>query len=695
MRTKHLLTIVGLLVLFWAHGAGAIIKEVPLDKLQPTREQRQATLLTLRVIDRYHYKKHVLDDAMSAAILDRYLETLDPKKSFFLQQDIDRFQVYRDGLDDALKQASLAPAFEIFRVFRQRVDERVGLALKLLERDFDFTVDEVYRIDRSEAPWISNPADMEELWRKRVKNEVLVLRLSKKPAAEIKKTLKKRYESFRRRTHQLTSQDVFQTFINAYTLSLEPHTSYMSPRVSENFDINMRLSLEGIGAVLRSENEYTVVQRTVAGGPAGLSGKVHAGDRIIGVGQGERGEIEDVVGWRLQDVVDKIRGPKGTIVRLRLMPENAQSEGKSSVVTLVRNEIKLEDMAAKSSIIEGLDGMGPVRIGVIDLPAFYRDFRGYSSGKKDFRSTTRDVRRLLKALKEEGVDGIVIDLRGNGGGSLVEATELTGLFIPSGPVVQVKNASGELEIERDPDPALVYGGPLAVLVDRNSASASEIFAGAIQDYRRGIIIGEPTFGKGTVQTLVDLGRFVRSGGDKLGRLRMTMAQFFRVNGGSTQFRGVVPDIVYPSAAGSEEHGERGLDNALPWARIAAADYHPGGLGSIARYRERHQQRIKNDPGFEYLANEAALLNEARNKKEVSLLESERRAEWEAREKRRKEMKNRFLVAMGLDPLKEGEEESSDRKGDVQDDPVEKIMLNEAVRILADFIEGQRRSAMLR
>ncbi|MES9937268.1 MAG: carboxy terminal-processing peptidase [Sedimenticola sp.] len=697
MRNKVAL-VAGMLFLLLGSLAEASVNEVPVSELKPTREQRQAVLLITRVIDKYHYKDQRLDDGFSSEIFDRYLEALDPNRSFFTQHDTKRFEVYRNRLDDALHQVRLEPAFDIFKVFRQRMDERVEYALQLVEQDFDFTLDEEYRFDRTEASWPADRAGLDELWRKRVKNDVLSLKLGKKPIDKIRETLRKRYGDMRRRTHQLASQDVFQSFMNAYTRSLEPHTAYMSPRVSENFDINMRLSLEGIGAVLRSEDEYTIVVRTVAGGPAELSGKVHSGDRITGVAQGESGEMEDVLGWRLQDVVDKIRGPKGSLVRLRILPESEGEEGQAMEISLVRNKVKLEDMAAKSKIIEGLDGMGPVRIGVIDLPAFYRDFSGSNNGDQDFRSTTRDVRELLKELTAQGVDGVILDLRENGGGSLIEATELTGLFIPSGPVVQVKGADGDLEVERDPDPELVYGGPLAVLVDRNSASASEIFAGAIQDYRRGIVIGEPTFGKGTVQTLVDLGRFVRRGGEKLGRLRLTMAQFFRVNGGSTQFKGVVPDIVFPSAVTAEEHGERGLENALPWARIAAASYSPHGLGSLVKYTELHRQRVAGDAGFKYLEAEAEMLEEARNREVVTLQESRRKQERDERREKRKLLKNSFLVSVGLEPESDAEDEDEEesRRDEAQDeeDPVDNIMLHETARILSDFIEGQQRAAMV-
>jgi len=672
---------------------------VPLEELVPTREQRQATLIIIRVIDRYHYKHLQLNDDASGLIFDRYLESLDPNKSYFTARDIERFSDYRDQLDNALLQARLTPAFDVFRDYRQRVEERIAYALDLLEREFDFSIDENYRFDRSEAAWAIDRVALDDIWRMRVKNDILTLRLSGKPEEEIKKTLAKRYRGVKRRTLQLGSNDVFQTFINAYTLSLEPHTSYMSPRVSENFDISMRLSLEGIGAVLRNENEYTEVLSTVPGGPAAQSGRIKAGDRIIGVGQGDDGEIQDVVGWRLQDVVDQIRGPKGTVVRLRLQTEDAGEGGPVEDVVLTRNEIKLEDQAAKKTVIEGLDDLGLVRIGVIDIPAFYRDFKGQSDGEKDFRSTTRDVRILLEELQEERVDGIVIDLRQNGGGSLIEATELTGLFIPSGPVVQVKDASGEVEIERDPDPNTVYAGPLAVLVDRNSASASEIFAGAIQDYRRGIIIGEPTFGKGTVQTLVDLGRFVRNGGHKLGRLRLTMAQFFRVNGGSTQFRGVIPDIVFPLGSGAEEYGEKELENALPWAQIEAADYRPRGQESIEKYRENHKKRMENDAGFKYLSEESAYLRKMRDRSVISLLEEKRKTEWEQREAKRKQDKNRFRLAVGLPPVEEKSKQGSSSKDSTEDNKndteiVDKIMVNEAARILSDYIGDQRQAVMV-
>jgi len=677
-------------LILWASPLFSAQTEVPIELLQPQEEHLQSTLLINNVVSRAHYKKVVLDDTMSAAILKRYLESLDANKRYFTQQDIDGFtKKYSDKLDNSLRGADLEPAFEMFKAFRLRMEERHLYALKMLDKDFNFDLDESYLYDREDGPWAANKQELDELWRKRVKNDMLGLMLNGKKIEEIRKTLRKRYDNTLHRTRQLASKDVFQIFINAYTLTIEPHTSYMLPRLAENFDISMRLSLEGIGAVLTTEDENTVVLKTVPGGPADMSGMVHPGDRIVGVGQGKKGEIADVVGWRLQDVVEKIRGPKGSVVRLQMLPEESGPSGAAKTIEIVRNKIKLEDQAAKKSIIEKPDGKSAVRIGVIEVPAFYRDFEGASRGQSDFRSTTRDVRKILKELAQEKVDGVVIDLRENSGGSLTEATELTGLFIPSGPVVQVKDSTGSVEIERDMDPEQVYSGPLAVLVDRNSASASEIFAGAIQDYGRGLIIGEPTYGKGTVQTLIDLDRFVR-GGENLGRLRLTMAQFFRVNGGSTQFRGVVPDIIYPTVSDSDDEGERSHDNALPWAKIAEVNHSIYKLGPLDIFRKQHQERIKSDAGFNFLIQERDVLSEIRKEKSVSLNLGKRKQEWKKRKQEKKERKNRFFASVGIKPAYDGEDDSkftSKKRNALETDQkvIKKIGLKEAASILSDYI----------
>ena len=461
----------------------AEIPTVPVSELQSGAKFEKAAEIITHIIDVYHYKKKPLDDQLSSQILDKYLKSLDQNHSFFTSKDINNFERYRHALDDALEKPDLSPAFTIFKLYRLRVEERVQHALEILQSDFDFSVAEEYQFDRRESPWASDKKALDELWRKRIKNDYLNMLLTDKENEDIKDTLAKRYKRLRTSTFQLDANDVFQTFINAYTTTIEPHTTYFSPRTSENFDISMRLSLEGIGAVLRAETDYTQVQKIVPGGPADLGGQLHAEDRIVGVGQDIDGKIVDVIGWRLDDVVDLIRGDKDTVVRLEVLPKGTAPEGPNKIISIVRDKIKLEEQAAKSSIIDIPDSNG--RIGVIDVPTFYSDFAAQARGEKDYKSTSRDVRKLLTELDKEKIDGIIIDLRSNGGGSLSEALEFTGLFIESGPVVQTKDASGRIEINNDPDPGIAYAGPLAVLVDRNSASASEIFAGAIQDYRRG------------------------------------------------------------------------------------------------------------------------------------------------------------------------------------------------------------------
>jgi carboxyl-terminal processing protease len=662
--------------------------------LVPSKLHRQSAVILTRVIERYHVRKVALDDTLSKEILKRYLEALDPNKSFFSQQDVSAFEKkYQARLDNALKTADLDGPFQIFRDYRTRVEQRIALALALLESKLDFGVDEDFRFDRSKATWPKDEAEVRDQWRKRVKNDILALRMIGKPEEEIKTILKKRYQNLEQRVFQINADEVFQTFINAYTMSLEPHTSYMSPEASENFDISMRLSLEGIGAVLRTKNEYTEIVKTVPGGPADKSGQIFKGDRIIAVGQGDKGEMVTVVGLRLQDVVEKIRGPKGSSVRVEILPKGVSGDTTKTLtktVVLQRNEIKLEDQAAKKLLVSGLAGMGQTKIGVIELPTFYRDFQGHSSGNKDFRSTTKDVRKLIAELKNEGMDGLVIDLRGNGGGALPEAVELTGLFIKTGPVVQVLDSNGHLEVEKDEDAEIVYKGPLAVLINGDSASASEIFAGAIQDYGRGIIIGEPSFGKGTVQTLINLGRFIRSGDEDLGRLRLTMAQFYRISGSSTQFKGVVPDIVFEHAPAEKDQGERALDNALPWSSIEPVrNVELIKRKGIDDLLPLHRERVKKDPGFRYLQEENRILKKMRDQHSVSLLESKRREEWRTTELARRTSENRFRASVGLKLLPENPDTERDEDDEEGGKAIAKVEQNEAAIILSDYIHQQK------
>ncbi|ADC61746.1 carboxy terminal-processing peptidase [Allochromatium vinosum] len=662
---------------------------VPLSDLFPTPTQTKSAIVINKVLERYHYRKVALDRDFAASVLERYLKALDPNRTFFLARDVERFRNGARQLDESLRRGELDIAFDIFRVYRMRVDERVAHALKLLDGRFTLDTAETFTFESDETPWARDAAELDERWRKRVKHDYLSLRLADKSDAEIRDRLRKRYEGLARRIHQFKGDDVFQAFMNAYTETIEPHTSYMSPSTSENFDISMKLSLEGIGAVLRSDNEYTLVQSTVPGGPARESGQVHAGDQILGVAQGLDGPMEDVVGWRLEDVVDKIRGPKGSVVRLQIQPKATGSSKPVREVALVRNEIKLEDQAAKSYVVDDLGNAPGLKVGVIEIPAFYRDFEAEGSGTADFRSTTRDVRRLINDLVMRGIDGLLIDLRSNGGGSLAEATSLTGLFIDTGPVVQVKDAFGKVEVEADRDPGVAYNGPLAVLVDRESASASEIFAAAIQDYGRGLIIGEPTFGKGTVQTLIDLNRYVPGEKSDLGRLRLTMAEFFRISGGSTQLRGVEPDIRFPSADYISEHGERSLDNALPWTQIDPAGFRKVGELRFDALARRSAERVARDEGFRMLTERSRLVREVEEQKQVSLRESERRAEDERRNQRFKADQERFLRARGLTPVDEEADQVDEEALEKQREVIARIEAEEAARILADGILMQR------
>ena len=654
-------------------AASAQNKDVAMESLGPTPEHRQATAGILQLMQRYHYKRVPVGDELSEQIFDRFLESLDPQRSFLLASDLEEFNQYRRKFDDALRSAKLKPVFEIFKRFRTRVEERAVFARGMLKRDFDFTIDEKYTFNREDAQWPQSQKAMDELWRKRVKNDVLNIRLAEQTDDDFVKTLEQRYDRMARRVSQLTPNDVFQFFVNAYTLSVEPHTSYFSPRSSENFRINMSLSLEGIGAALQTENEYTVVQRVIAGGPAALSELVSVDDRIVGVGDGEKGEIVDVVSWPLLDVVDLIRGPKGSTVRLKILPGAAPEGSPPKVITLVRDKIKLEEQAAKSSIVEVPNVDETRRFGVIDLPTFYLDSAGLAQGLPDYRSTTRDVRRLLGELTttDGGVDGVIIDLRGNGGGSLLEATQLTGLFIESGPIVQIKDANGKVKAEVDKDPAIVYDGPLAVLVDRGSASASEIFAAAIQDYGRGIVLGEPTFGKGTVQSVVPLDR-----DGALGQLKVTIAQFFRINGEGTQHRGVVPDVLFPTAMDSDAQGERSLDNALPWAEVDVANFDAwsDSKKNYSHLQFRHESRYRTNNSFKLLIEELEAQRTARAQRFVSLVESVRKQENLERRAGREEREELYRKAFGASS-------SDDDDGEAVPD----IILEEAANVLSDII----------
>ncbi|ATU93636.1 carboxy terminal-processing peptidase [Phyllobacterium zundukense] len=633
MRTKF-----GLLFVFLALVSPAQALEAGSPPvLAPMEEQAKAAHLSAQLLTHYHYKKVPLDDALSAKIIDRYIEALDSERFFFLQSDIDQFTASKDKIDDAIYSEDLSIPFAIFNVYEQRVVERLSYARELLKNGFDFSQNEEYVVMRDKEPWPKSEAESRELWRKRVKNDWLRLKLAGTADATIRETLGKRYANSQERAYKYKSNDVFQIFMNAYTTSIEPHTDYFGVAAASDFDISMKLSLVGIGAVLQERDEYTTIRELVPGGPAQLSGQLAVGDRIVGVAQGKDGAFVDVVGTRVNEVVKLIRGEKDTVVRLDVLPTDAGLDGKHRAVTLVRDKINLEKQAARKSVQIVTDGDSSRKIGVISLPTFYEDFEARRRGDKNYRSASRDVAKLLDELEKDKVDGVVIDLRNNGGGSLPQAIELTGLFVGKGPVLQQRNGDGEIKVNGNTRATARWTGPLAVLINRGSASASEIFAAAIQDYGRGVIVGEPSFGKGTVQTVVDLDEEARNAKPEFGELKMTVAQFFRINGGTTQLRGVTPDISLPGFADDEKLGESSYDNALPWLQVKPADYSP--LGDIKQLvpelQSRHQARVDKDKDFSGLVEDVNELNDLRKKRVISLNETERRTERDRQVKRLK------------------------------------------------------------
>ncbi|AKU21394.1 MULTISPECIES: carboxy terminal-processing peptidase [unclassified Massilia] len=649
MKKQMLLATMALAVLS-AHAGAAQTDKTPDAVLKPAPQQPQAALWASRVLSRIHYKATPLDDAMSEKIFDRYFKSLDGEKLFFSQADIDQFANAKSRLDDAIISENLTVPFAIYNLYQQRFSERMGYARELLKGKFDFTSEESYQYDREKADWVRTEAEMKDLWRKRVKNDWLRLKLAGKDEKAIRETLDKRYEGYLSRSRKLNNEDVFQIFMNAYAMSIEPHTNYLGPRASENFDIQMRLSLEGIGAVLQTRDEYTVIREIVVGSPAGLSGKLKVGDRIVAVGQGESGPVTDILGWRIDDVVAQIRGTKDSTVRLQVLPADAGTDPKPVTVALVRKKISMEEQSAKKTIMEVRDGTAKRRIGVISLPTFYQDYEARSKGDRDFKSATRDVARLLAELKKDKVENVLIDLRNNGGGSLNEAVELTGLFIDKGPVVQQRNAEGRVEVESDTNPGLAWDGPVGVLINRGSASASEIFAAALQDYGRGLVIGEPSFGKGTVQSLYKLDRFGQGEKPRYGELKITVAQFFRINGGTTQLRGVTPDIKLPSMADAENFGESSYDNALPYTVIKPAVYIPAGelKEIVPMLDKKHEARVAKDKDFQYLQEEIALVKKQRKENLISLNEAARRKERDQQEARAKLREARLTAAPSPD-----------------------------------------------
>jgi len=593
-----------------------------------------------------HYITTQLNDELSSKIFETYLSDLDPSKSYLLKSDIEDFEKYRFKMDNALRSGNLEPAFEIFNRYHHRVISRFDNVIAILETDidrFDFTRSEELLIDRDLTTWSDSEARLDDLWRKRLKDAILNLKLTDKEPQKIQELLIKRFRNRQKRTQQTNSEDVYQLYMNSFTKTYDPHTQYFSPRTSENFNINMSLSLEGIGAVLQIEDEYTKVISLVAAGPADKAGQLKPNDKIVGVGQGEDGEMVDVIGWRLDEVVQLIRGKKGTLVRLDIIPAANPDNSESKMINIIRNKVELEEQSAQSDVIE-LEQFGHRhKIGIINIPTFYIDFKALQNGDKNFKSTTRDVKLLLRGLIAENVDGVVIDLRNNGGGSLQEAKMLTGLFIDHGPTVQIRSKSNRVDILDDRDVSVVYEGPLAVLVNRLSASASEIVAGAIQDYERGIIIGSQTFGKGTVQSLLPLNR---------GQLKLTQAKFYRISGKSTQERGIIPDIIYPANYDPDSIGESTLEQPLPWDEIKAARFRAKSAIShhVPELQTLHHNRISDNPEFNYLKEAFAYRKAQSEENYISLNETKRRQDKEDRESFWLHLENKRRLALGKEVL---------------------------------------------
>jgi carboxyl-terminal processing protease len=655
-----------------ASGAFAVSPTGPEteEELPILKQESQHSVAAKRISSsflRSHFKEIDLNDALSSKMFDRYIRALDLNRNIFLASDIKSFEKFRLNFDDSIERGNLSNAYNIYQLSLERRAERFNYAISLLEKPFDFEKkDDVFEYDREDANWPTSEAEINELWRQRVKYDALSLKMSGKEWEEITELLSKRYNRAIKRLKQTKSEDVFQTVMNSFARSIEAHTSYLSPSNSERFQMDMNLTFEGIGAVLQSEDDYTVIRSVVPGGPAELSKKIKPEDKIVGVAQ-DKEEFIDIIGWRLDEVVKLIKGPKGSIVRLQVL-KGASESNTPDVVSITRDKIKLEDRAAKSEVY--VPETGPhkgEKLGVITIPSFYNNLH-------------QDVKKEITKLKTEEIQGIIVDLRGNGGGSLLEATLLSGLFFDKGPVVQIRDGAGRTRVERDTDGVTFYNGPMTVLVDRYSASASEIFAAAMQDYGRAIVLGEQTFGKGTVQQHRPLGRIYDLYNNPLGAVQFTIAKFYRISGGSTQHQGVVPDILFPSAIDPNDWGESQEENALPWDSIPRASYTTVGdtSSAIEVARAQHDSRIQSDPEFSYIFEDIKVYQQEKDEKTISLVESERVKKKEEREAKRLARTNERLTRAGLEKIASLDDLPEDFE---QEDP----FLEEAANITYDLV----------
>ncbi|MGV8877662.1 MAG: carboxy terminal-processing peptidase [Sphingobacteriaceae bacterium] len=665
--------------------------------IQPEEQQAIVCQYIADVIAKYNYKKVPLNDSLSVLVFDSYIKKLDENRNYFLASDIASFDKFRLSMDDDLKSGNLNNAFYIFNVYQKRYTERLKYSLSQVNNDYTFTSDDTFTFDRDSLPWISSTTEMDQKWGQRVKYDLLNLKIANNDLTKSREALKKRYDGQLSQLNKIGSQDVFQFFMDAFTGSVDPHTNYFNPANAAQFNIEMSRSLEGIGASLQLENEYVTIKAIIPGGPAYKSNQIAIDDRIIGVSQSKTGEFEDVVGWRIDNAIALIRGKKGTIVRLKLLSKGKDASGKQKIVEMVREKIILQEQSAKKQIKTYQSNGKAIRIGVIEVPAFYLDFNAMKAGDANYKSTTRDVKLILDTLKKEKVDGVVLDLRMNGGGSLMEAIELTGLFIKTGPVVQVRSLD-KVEVDKDEDPDIAWTGPLAIMVDRSSASASEILAAAIQDYGRGLILGTQTYGKGTVQSVIDLDKMINSSlknmiasvGKKttvtgngsqssFGQINLTVAKFYRINGSSTQHKGVIPDIEFPSVIPLDKYGEDTEPSALPWDEIGKSTY--ARVGDFAAVKpllvQKHNDRIKKDPNFQYLVEDIEAFKKRDAEKSVTLNEAILKKQRDADEEKSFQRDNIRRQALGLKPLKKGETKPKNEDLD--------FMKNEAGQVLTDYI----------
>jgi len=699
----------------------------PVDGIPNIKPDEQQSLVTKEVVgllENYNYKKPKLNDSISSIVFDRYIKALDPSRYYFLESDIKEFEANRYNLDDDFRIGDLSTPFYIFNVYLKRYNERVNYSISQIKNKYDFNQNDTYVYDREKMPWAKSTDELNDIWKKRVKYELVNLKIAGTDDAKNVETLTKRYTNLKSQAAKFNNQDVFQILMDAFTEAVDPHTNYFNPRNAEAFNQEMSRSLEGIGAVLQSENEVTKIASIMPGGPAFKSKKLNAGDKIIAVAQGADGEFEDIIGWRIDNAVSKIKGPKGTTVRLKVIPVGQELSSKPQIITLVREKIILADQSAKK-IVKTVESDGkPYKIGVIKIPAFYADFKAANAGDPNYKSTTRDVRLLIDTLKNmDKVDAIVVDLRANGGGSLNEAIELSGLFIGKGPVVQVKDYRNSVKVYKDEDNGIVWDGPMGVMIDRLSASASEIFAGAIQDYGRGIIMGTQSYGKGTVQSSIDLNSLMNSsmlqklaalfkknegekktintkdansptvtivdknGVPQLGQINLTMAKFYRVSGNSTQHKGVIPDINFPSIYPLDKIGEDTEPSALPFDMVNPSTYTTVyDLNSAkAALLKLHEKRMSKSLDYKILKEDIAEGKKRESETSITLNETKLKAERDALEAKSLARLNQVRAEKGLAPLKKGEKSPKEEASDFIED--------ESMNIMVDFMKLNENSKL--